>query len=550
MNFHKSSVGLICFFLLMAFITPFTQSHGWGVSGLFLAMITASGVAIAVPWLFNKWWERRKNRPHIERREMGRFLLGYMGDELPDFDDDTVPLDDPDQGREGVVLSRELVPSTPRAVVPYGYGDYDDDEELPDCIIEPNGMYLSDVYQPDINSFFAAIVLICGLRRTGKSNLVAVLIEELARVLAPLLIGDTDDECLQLANRKYMPRGFIACSVELYHELRAAGVMNAVAVDAEGAYEFGQSIARDVKQVVLAMKSFESDDDAALILAEMIEGINDWEQSQPNRDRVPCTVVLDEASKWLPQAQNETIIQDKTIYQELQQSIFGTTVRRGGKRGIGMVLVTHRIAELDKRAMQSDWKFLFRQDQEIDMKRYEFFGLDRSDVFSLRQGECFIFSPGVLGFRAMIRRRFSPHTAHTPGLEHLVRHLRRVQPIEYLSRTNYTSVVATVSSAEYAPEEERVQAQPLRADTRLMQAGRGLSARPQARRRIDPQLEKAVLAYLRLKAAGQKYTQAAVASANGMELWEIRKMWPAILAEVEKREAEETEEAEELETQE
>ena len=86
MNFHKSAIGFTCFFLLMAVITPYTQSHGWGVSGLFVAMVAATGVAIAVPWLLKQWSERRKNRPHIERREMGRFLLGYQGDYLPDPD--------------------------------------------------------------------------------------------------------------------------------------------------------------------------------------------------------------------------------------------------------------------------------------------------------------------------------------------------------------------------------------------------------------------------------------------------------------------------------
>jgi hypothetical protein len=73
---------------------------------------------------------------------------------------------------------------------------------------------------------------------------------------------------------------------------------------------------------------------------------------------------------------------------------------------------------------------------------------ERDEVVSLRQGECFIFSPTVIGFRTILRQRHSPHLAHTPGLPHLAAHLRTVQPIEAVTTRSYTSVDAHLAGEQ------------------------------------------------------------------------------------------------------
>ena len=246
-------------------------------------------------------------------------------------------------------------------------------------IIESNGMYLSDTYQPSIDSMLGQTLLFCGIRRSGKSNGMAVVAEEQARYYVPLVIGDTEDEYGPLADHRYMPRGVMAGSMDL---LEAVHLSNFIAIDLNGAYEFGKTVLSDALQVVLNLKSFADDDEAAMIMCEIIAGMNDWESSLPNSQRVPCMFMLDEANKWLPQNERESYV-SKDVLTELQKAFFGTMVRRGGKRGLGLALTTQRIVELDKRALQSTWKFLFRQTEQVDIERYKALGLDGDAVQAL-----------------------------------------------------------------------------------------------------------------------------------------------------------------------
>jgi len=314
---------------------------------------------------------------------------------------------------------------------------------LPDVIIEPYGLFLSETYHPGVESILGQTVLFCGIRRSGKSNGMAVLAEEQARYAVPLVIGATEDEYGPLADHRYMPRGVMVGGLDL---LEVGGPRsNSIAIDVNGAYQFGQTILEDCLQVVLNLKSFASDDEAALVMCEIIAGMNDWESSRPNANRVPCMFMLDEANKWLPQNERESYV-SKEVLTELQKAFFGTMVRRGGKRGLGLALTTQRIVELDKRALQSTWKFLFRQSEQVDIARYKAFGLDGEAVQALRPGECFVFSPGVLGFQMMMRARHSPHLAHTPGLDQLQAHRRKARPIELVAST-FTSA-STAASTE------------------------------------------------------------------------------------------------------
>ncbi|MGH2478028.1 MAG: hypothetical protein ACRDHW_00005, partial [Ktedonobacteraceae bacterium] len=238
----------------------------------------------------------------------------------------------------------------------------------------------------------------------------------------------------------------------------------------------------------------------------------------PISQRIPAMFFLDEANKWLPQQIAESSVTDKEALYLLQKAIFGTMVRRGRKRGLGIALATQRIAELDKRALQSTWKFLFRQTEEVDINRYAAHGIDRADVPGLQTGECFVFSPSVIGFRFHFRKRHSPHMSHTPGFAQLAQHMRQVRSIDQV--LHYST-----STDQQEPHTERVAGQ-----------------QPQKRR--DSNLTRAVQAYLDLKAAGKKYSQTAIASATRIDLWEIRKMWHALIEEVERREMEAEAEAE------
>ena len=476
----KNALYVVAYFALLAILMYPAQRLHLGAQGIFFAML-AAGVLLALCALLVKWSRRRLAAMRLSKKEFVQLMVGYppSADAFPE----STPPATASHPQTGLVALGQP------ALVRYGeIVDYDaldgsasegEEDGLPERIIEANAVYLSPTFQPDVNSLMGATVLLCGMRRSGKSNAMAVLAEELARYSCPLCLGDTEDEYGPLADRHYLPRGLWAGSAALVREMEQHGIPNYVALDQASAYAFGQAIVRDVLQVVLHLKSFESDEEAALIMAEIIEGMHAWEASRPNSRRIPCTFLLDEASKWVPQRQEESSLADKEIFGWLQQAIFGTMVRRGGKQGLGLILATQRIAELDKRALQSQWKLLFRQTEAVDLALYSRLGLAREEVVTLGQGECFLFSPTVLGFRTRLRARYSPHLAHTPGLSQLASHLRAVRPLELVAR-HYASVESALT-----PSQER-----------MAVSTEGLPTPPApARARPKTELERALEAY-------------------------------------------------------
>lgn len=468
---HGSKAGiytLIYFVFLAALMYP-AQKMGLGEGGIFFAMM-AAGALFGLCFLVVKAVRRRTQAMNLTRKGFFQLMVGYT----PELREEEAQEDLAAPAGQ----TRALQPSTTVALqpMPPAYAPLGQDEDLADTIIEDNPLCLADRFQPNADSLMAATILLCGIRRSGKSNALCVLAEELARYYCPMVIGDTEDEYSGLAARQYLPRGILAGSLDLYQELRAQDsplARHYIAIDQDGAYEFGHAIVRDDLQVVLNLKSFESDSDAALIMAEIMDGMSDWESAQPNHLRVPCMFFLDEANKWIPQNITESCVTDREALYLLQKAIFGTMVRRGGKRGLGIALCTQRIAELDKRALQSTWKFLFRQTEEVDIDRYAALGLPRDAVVELRQGECFVFSPSVIGFQAHFRRTSAPHQGHTPGLAQLANHLRQIRPIDMIAASSrYAGIDVT--------DEPHTD---------------GLPSVPSSRPRLSPELQRALDAY-------------------------------------------------------
>src|SRR5207248_1576181 len=90
-------------------------------------------------------------------------------------------------------------------------------------------------------------------------------------------------------------------------------------------------------------------------------------------------------------------------------------------------------------------------------------------------GECFVFSPGVLGFPMSMRARHSPHLAHTPGLDQLRTHIRRARPVDLIAgafATN-TSAVTGVATKDLPTTGGLVQPQQTQTDAS------GIRSRPQ-----------------------------------------------------------------------
>lgn len=437
--------GIIGFFVFLAIAVPAIKAAGGSTDSLFFAVIGAVAAAIVIPVLLNgilaKLQLQGKSRREIMERMMG--YTPYCDEEetmMPDYTQIV------ESFYEGVEASRALVP----------YAFEGKGEEITDetAIIEENPMHLADDYQPNIDSFLSSCFTLIGIRRSGKSNAIAVISEELAQWGTPLCVCDTEDEYAMLAGHRYMPRGILAGSIELINA--NPDLRNFITINTDGAYEFGQTIIAEGLQVVLNLKSFQSDDEAAYIMCAIIAGMNTWEEARKSADRVSSMVIIDEANKWLPQNLSESIL-SKEAQIALQNAIFGLMVRRGGKRGLGLGLATQRIVELDKRALQSQWKFLFRQTEAIDIQRYAALGLDTSEVPTLQNGECYIYSPNLQGWPIQMRERHSPHGANTPGLASVLKHRAQLQPLADMSTRSFSGSQSNTAD----PDTEPVQATPV-----------------------------------------------------------------------------------------
>ena len=288
------------------------------------------------------------------------------------------------------------------------------------------------VFHPD--KMLSGRVSAFGLPNSGKSNLIAKLGEELGRLYVPFVLADTEDEYSSLVDsqRTWLKNGYTAGSRTAFGE-GAPPPPHFIPVDQAGAYYFGQMVLDQGFQVVLNLESYDTEEEAALVMCEIVRGMRDWEQSQVSDDRVSCFFILEEAATWLPQNTGE--IKERLTAQTLallQTTMFNTVVRKGRKRGLGFIFATQRPAEIDKRAMKSSWRFLLWQTEKNDLDMYEEMcpGIDRAKVQQFVPGEAVVMGPGIL-LRTRLHQRRSPDCAKTPGLASVQRRYGNGQKQRY-----------------------------------------------------------------------------------------------------------------------
>lgn len=275
-------------------------------------------------------------------------------------------------------------------------------------------LFLSHTFYPHADQVLSGRVSIFGISGSGKSNTLAVFCEEFGRKGVPMLLFDTEDEYQSLCSKQF-----------LLHPYQA----DARTVTVEHARTFARFVLEERMQVVLNLQSYPTDDEAAMVMIELIRGLRQWEEERAWEERLPCMVVLDEASVWLPQNERESLLSREpdeeqggmSLLAQLQQTFFSVVVRRGRKRGIGFVFATQRIAEIDKRAMSCNWMILHRQSLPNDLQRYSQLGIERDVAQALATGEAYILGPDGLREVHHIRQRLSPDQAGSPGLAHLKR---------------------------------------------------------------------------------------------------------------------------------
>jgi hypothetical protein len=247
---------------------------------------------------------------------------------------------------------------------------------------------LSPDVQIDKRDLSGKAILVCGMRRHGKTTLGARIAEQLGKHLLPLVIPDLEGDYLSLA--EVLPRAVIAGHSDAARQHRG---YEFIALDStQAAYQLGYDTLEYGYQVLLDLSSYSELDQAIAIQINVIRGLFQWTKLHPDK-RVPCHVFLDEAQRYLPQTLSDSVILNKTVLGGLLKcymDIIGT----GGKRGIVPVILTQRFAQVNNKIMaQSEVFFLLRQTHDTDLdKCMEYVN---REVATRKQIACFQPGQGV-----------------------------------------------------------------------------------------------------------------------------------------------------------
>jgi hypothetical protein len=210
----------------------------------------------------------------------------------------------------------------------------------------------------------------------------------------------------------------------LHNPVRA----NAQNVTRENAAAIAARIMEERLQVVVDLASYPTDMEAALVMASLAQGVLRYQQARENADRIPCTLVVDEAHYWLPENEGQSTIRHNKHPHTGQpllafvQQVFFHVAKVGRSFGMGLIVSTQRPADVDKRLIsQTEWRFLLKAMDPADLKVYRRYGLadHLAQALNPKKGEAYVIGPD--GSRGVyhIRRRYSPDIAQSPGLANI-----------------------------------------------------------------------------------------------------------------------------------
>lgn len=339
---------------------------------------------------------------------------------------------------QGVTVGQAMKTKYRRAIGYEGLPEEEDDEESEQApasfIADRDPLNLGERFKPSFHAFLCVMCLIVGIRRSGKSTLLLAWVEELARYGLPFVLFDTQGEYSGLVSPKFLRNPRLAGNVEQMSDTPDVALPYLANLTTENVYNCGKAAVKNVLQLVVNLKGY-NDDDAAIIMSEIVDGVNDWQEARPNDKRIPFMFFLDEAQKWFPQNAQDRAQDIKAETQaELQESFVGKVVERGGKNGLGLVAATQRYSRINKSLLQGQWKFYLQQTEEIDLARYKRQGIDSEEAKALRQGEVIAYGPDVTHFTFQCRRSYTPHEGHTPNASALAKYTKELD-FESLQKT-------------------------------------------------------------------------------------------------------------------
>src|SRR6266566_3698727 len=227
---------------------------------------------------------------------------------------------------------------------------------------------LAPTFQPDVDLLTAEGLIAFGVKGSGKSNLLALL----------------------------LPHGVLATAQRC---------------------PSGYDIIHKGLQVILDLHSWQSDEAAGLALCQLLDELFTATNAIAPRDRVPCAIHLDEAGYWLPQ---EAV---SYLSKETRKSLadaFHKLASRGRKQGLTPLLYTQSISEVAKSAIrQAGIKVLMRQTLDVDLTRYCQYiqgatPRTKKAIQAYPSGKAIVILPDGSQQRLQFHERESEHKGHTP----------------------------------------------------------------------------------------------------------------------------------------
>src|SRR5262249_53551092 len=156
----------------------------------------------------------------------------------------------------------------------------------------------------------------------------------------------------------------------------------------------------------------------ALVLVEIVRGMRAWEEALDIDDRIPCAIILEEAQIWLPQQYQGSTLSESTL--RVLRKLFTRSARDVRRRGIGLILVAHRIAGILNDVLTCDWTILHAP-QRTDYKRYRELAPDvpKERFTRLSKGRAVVLPPSGTHMEVQFHRAQSQDRGHTPDLAQL-----------------------------------------------------------------------------------------------------------------------------------
>jgi len=303
---------------------------------------------------------------------------------------------------------------------------------------------LADDLMLDVDELSGKATFIVGMRRSGKTTLGVRIAEQLAKKFhIPMFVPDLEGDWLSLGDPGMLPNCVIAGHPDNYDP--KAGYTFAPVSSSQEAYTLGYDILESGLQVILDMASYDTIDEAVILVISIIKGIYAWTKAFPT-ELCPCDIYLDEAQRFLPENLADSIIDDPRITKNLLKTYMDITAV-GGKRGLTPKILSQRIAQTNNKIIaQAEVKFIMRQTHDSDvercMKDVKKSGVTPEQIAAFAQGQgVYIGADGTQIVTHFKKRESDGSRSNTP---------KAATAMRYVGKT-YNGPTATTVSRETTP---------------------------------------------------------------------------------------------------